>query len=107
MNTVTSPLYFSSAKLYTHDFLEQIRQRLESDGVYMTWADSRVGDKGMEIILSTLSRSFKYCALGTIKTTYYLLLCSEEPLHVHHPDIVSRHPILSKSYRRHLIRAAA
>src|SRR5262249_4377435 len=50
VNTVTTPLYFSSSKLYTQDFFRLIKRRLAPDGVYMTWFDSRVGDRGADII---------------------------------------------------------
>ena len=46
VNTVTSPLYFSSAKLYTSEFFEVIDERMYPDGIYATWIDSRVGDRG-------------------------------------------------------------
>ena len=80
INTVTSPLYFSSSKLYTDDFLRSIKPRLAPGGVYVTWVDSRVGDHGLDIILNTLGRSFANCALACVKDSYFLLLCSDDPV---------------------------
>jgi tetratricopeptide (TPR) repeat protein/predicted membrane-bound spermidine synthase len=80
LNTVTTPLYFSSSKLYTRDFLEQVKSRLTSDGIYVTWIDSRVGDEGGAIILRTLARSFSHCVLVYVKAEYFLLIASDRPL---------------------------
>lgn len=77
INTVTAPIYFSSSKLYTVDFLEAIRRCLRPNGVYVTWVDARVGDRGLDIILKTVAAAgFKECALGGIKSGYFLLLLS-------------------------------
>jgi spermidine synthase len=99
VNTVTTPLYFSSSKLYTQDFLRLVRERLTTDGVYMTWMDSRVGDTGAAIMLRTLQDSFTHCALGAIKSTYYLVLCSQQPLRVPDPHRISRNPALAAYFR--------
>ncbi|MDO8281790.1 MAG: tetratricopeptide repeat protein [Thermodesulfovibrionia bacterium] len=80
LNTVTSPLYFSSSKLYTVDFFRDVKTKLKKGGIYTTWLDSRVGDKGMDIILKSLSSEFKYCWVAIMKPSYFLLLCSDEPL---------------------------
>jgi predicted membrane-bound spermidine synthase len=96
LNTVTSPLYFSSSKLYTHDFFESVRRRLSPDGIYVTWFDSRVGDRGADIILETLSRSFRECALGAVKSSYFLLVCSNAPIVAHDPLAVAREPSLGR-----------
>ena len=98
INTVTSPLYFSSAKLYTLDFLTSVRSRLLSAGVYVTWVDSRVGERGIEIMLKTLGEAFPYCGLAYVRSSYFLLLCSESPLHVRQPEIVARHPVLGPHF---------
>jgi tetratricopeptide (TPR) repeat protein len=92
---VTTPLYFSSSKLYTYDFLEAVRRRLTPDGVYVTWVDSRVGDRGIDIILKTLRQSFKSCWLGAIKSTYLVLACSQEPIALRQPRLISDNPVLA------------
>ncbi|WP_167631351.1 tetratricopeptide repeat protein [Mariprofundus ferrooxydans] len=83
LNTVTTPLYFSSSKLYTRDFFQVVKQRLKGDGVYVTWLDARVGDRGVDIILNTVADSFRHCALLYIKSSYFLLLCSDQPISAH------------------------
>lgn len=95
VNTVTTPLYFSSSKLYTKDFFEAVRARLTDDGVYMTWVDSRVGDKGLNIILKSLQQVFPECSLGCIQSTYYLVLCSQKPLRAHNAQKVAENPHLT------------
>ncbi len=94
INTVTTPLYFSSSKLYTRDFIEAVKKRLAPDGVYMTWIDSRIGDRGVDILLKTLGQSFPYCILGAVRSAYFLLLCSREPLRAHQAGIVADNPLL-------------
>jgi len=80
LNTVTTPLYFSSSKLYTSDFFNVIKQRLKPGGIYVTWMDARIGDKGVDIVLNTIQHSFRHCALLYIKSSYFLLICSDAPV---------------------------
>jgi len=80
LNTVTTPLYFSSSKLYTAEFFEVVKQRLNTGGIYVSWMDARIGDKGVDIILATIKNSFRHCALLYIKSSYFLLVCSDEPI---------------------------
>ncbi|MDB6031157.1 MAG: putative spermidine synthase with an N-terminal rane domain [Verrucomicrobiales bacterium] len=99
INTVTAPIYFSSSKLYTIDFLQSIRRCLRPGGVYVTWVDARVGDRGLDIILKTVEASgFKECALGGIKSGYFLLLCSDEPLKLRQPGLVRTHPEVAEYF---------
>ncbi|TLS68313.1 tetratricopeptide repeat protein [Mariprofundus erugo] len=80
LNTVTTPLYFSSSKLYTKDFFDDVKRRLTPDGVYVTWMDSRIGDVGAGMILRTLQASFRHCAALYVKGAYFLLVASDQPL---------------------------
>ncbi len=98
INTVTTPLYFSSSKLYTNDFLREVRHRLAPDGVYVTWFDGRVGNHGLDIVLKTIKNNFKYCSVGCVKSAYFLLLCSDEPIHAHNPGVVANSPTLSEQF---------
>lgn len=91
LNTVTTPLYFSSSKLYTKDFFDSVKKRLKEDGVYVTWMDSRIGDKGTDIILRSLNQSFEYCAVSYIKAAYFLLIASDKPLSIHQQDVIASH----------------
>lgn len=92
LNTVTSPLYFSSSKLYTLDFFHALKQRLRPDGIYSTWIDGRIGDRGFDIILKTLHNAFKHCALFYIKNTYFLLICGDVPLQYSQAQLAQRAP---------------
>jgi spermidine synthase len=103
INTVTSPLYFSSAKLYTIDFLKDVRKRLEPGGVYVTWFDGRIGDRGLDIILKTISESFDYCAIGSVRSAYFLLICSSEPIRPRHPMIIEKNRILKDYFEENSI----
>ncbi len=86
LNTVTSPLYFSSSKLYTLEFFDKIKRRLRPDGTYVTWMDVRVGSEGARIILNTLRQRFRHCSMLFIKSGYYLLIASNQPVKLRHPD---------------------
>lgn len=95
ISTVTSPRYFSSAKLYTQDFFDAVRQRLTPDGVYVTWVDMTVGQRGLDIMLKTAARSFRHCALAGVNTGYFLLLCSDEPIQLRRPAAAAENPALA------------
>jgi tetratricopeptide (TPR) repeat protein len=97
LNTVTSPLYFSSSKLYTKDLFDLAVDRLTPDGVYMTWIDVEIGDGGMAIILESLGRSFEHCWLSVIKNDYFLLGCSNEEIRLRQFEAVAANPTL-KNY---------
>jgi predicted membrane-bound spermidine synthase len=88
LNTVTSPLYFSSAKLYTRDFYEDVVARLRPDGVYTTWIDRKIGDRGVDIILNTLESTFDECWMTYIKSSYYLMVCSNDEIGLHQLEAV-------------------
>jgi spermidine synthase len=96
MNTVTTPLYFSSSKLYTHDFFEAVKQRLTPDGLYVTWVDTRVGDRGLDIILRTLHATFKSCWIAALRSQYFLLIASPGDIGLHHPRAAADSPVLAK-----------
>ncbi len=100
INTVTTPLYFSSSKLYTLDFLQAVKKRLSDDGVYVTWVDSRVGDEGIDIMLRTLGEAFEYSSLAYIKSSYFLLICSDKKIKPHNPDVIAENQTLSLSFDR-------
>ncbi|MGZ8249445.1 spermine/spermidine synthase domain-containing protein [Methylomagnum sp.] len=104
LNTVTSPIYFSSAKLYTHDFYQAIKKRLKPDGIYATWVDSRIGDGGVDIILKTLSASFKECSAFYIKSTYFLFVCGDQPVSLRQVGLEERAPqVWQELSRKYLI----
>lgn len=88
LNTVETPLYFSSSKLYTRDFFELVKRRLAPDGVYLTWVDGRIGDRGIDVIFGTLEQSFRHCALSYMNSAYFQLICSEEPVSLRQYDAV-------------------
>ena len=99
LNTVTSPLYFSSSKLYTIDFLTDVRERMTPDGIYMTWLDSRISDQGIDIMLKTMSEVFPYCRLAYVRSGYFLLIAStNEPARPWHPDAALRSDKLRKYF---------
>ena len=101
LNTATTPRYFSSSKLYTRDFLEAVGQRLTRDGVYVTWLDSRVGEKGINIILETLASAFEDCWLGQLRGSYFFLACSKSEMQLRQFESV----VENEALRRHFAEA--
>ena len=47
INTASSPLYLSASKLYSAEFYQLVRQKLNDGGVYVGWMDTRLGEKGI------------------------------------------------------------
>jgi len=80
LNTVTSPLYFSSSKLYTRDFFELVKSRLAPGGIYTAWFDSRATDEGARIIFATLAKSFTDCVFVYLRSGYCQVICSSQPI---------------------------
>jgi len=99
LNTVTSPLFFSSSKLYTVEFLQDVRSKLAPGGLYMTWLDSRVGDSGADIMLESVTGSFEHCGLAQLSSTYLLMLCSDSPIVARYPMAVAEQPQLAAYFR--------
>ncbi|MCI5049349.1 MAG: hypothetical protein MRY32_03345 [Rickettsiales bacterium] len=80
INTVTSPLFFSSAKLYTSDFMRLAKKRLKPNGVYTLWFDARVTPKGQAIIQQTIKSVFAHCHFAHLNGAYTQAICSDAPL---------------------------
>ena len=83
VNTVTSPLYFSSSKLYTREFFELVKSRLADGGVYSMWFDARVTPEGSHIIFQTLRESFADCHFIFLTSVYTQVVCGMKPLTPH------------------------
>ena len=82
INTVTSPLYFSSSKLYTVDFFQIVKRRLANNGIYYTWLDARCGSEGAFILVKSLSETFRHVGIIGLLKKYYLLYASDAPFPV-------------------------
>jgi spermidine synthase len=80
VNTVTSPLYFSSSKLYTREFFELVKSRLVDGGVYSMWFDARVQPEGARIVFETLRESFADCHFVFLTSVYTQVVCGMKPL---------------------------
>lgn len=100
INTVTNPLYFTSSKLYTVDFYSQIKQRMTPDAVYTTTFDSTIGEEGVDIMLRTALASFQHVAVGCIKGSYYILLCSDKPIQPQQPRLIADHPWMGRFFQK-------
>lgn len=98
LNTVTSPRYFSSSKLYTREFFAMVLRRLTPDGVYVTWLDGRIGDRGLDIILQSLRDAFARCWLSYLRSNYFFLACSNGQLGLHQFGPVAANPELRRYF---------
>lgn len=94
LNTVTSPLYFRSSKLYTTDFINLVKSKLKDDGIYTTWIDLRIGDEGLNIVLKSLNKEFKYSWTALIKSGYFVLVSSNKNLKLHQEDFINSNKTL-------------
>jgi hypothetical protein len=65
----------------------------------MTWLDSRVGDRGADIMLESVTGAFEHCGLAQLKASYLLLLCSDTPIAAHYPMVVAEQPQLATYFR--------
>lgn len=81
INSVTTPDYFSAAKLYTSDFYHRIAKALKPDGIFsMYLVPPLLTNTGAQTILSALRKNFKYCELHLFRNGYYMLTCSNQPM---------------------------
>lgn len=80
VNTVTTPIYFSSSKLYTEEFFLLAKSRLKKGGIYTLYFDSRVYEEGAKIIFQTLRKSFHDCQVAELRQNYSQVFCSDEKL---------------------------
>lgn len=92
VNTVTSPMYFSSSKLYTREFFAAAAARLAPGGVYSMWFDGRVTQMGARVIFETLAHSFADCAVTYLNATYLQMICGNEPLAARDPASLAWDP---------------
>jgi hypothetical protein len=65
----------------------------------MTWLDPRVGDRGAEIMLASVTSAFAHCGLAQLSSSYLLLLCSDTPIVAHYPLAVAQQPRLAAFFR--------
>ena len=80
ISTVTTPLYFSSSKLYTRDFFEMVGARLAPGGVFAFWFDARLAPEGTALILETMAQSFAHCDFVFLHRGYYEAICGHQEL---------------------------
>lgn len=104
LNTVTSPLYFSSSKLYTCDFFRSVSRKLAKNGIYTTWLDLQTGDLGSQIIINSLKKEFEYCWIAMLRGQYFLLVCSHEPIFLKQENRIFNNAKLAEYFLKILTR---
>jgi len=86
INTLPGPTFASASKLYTTEFLNLVKIKLTPGGVYATWfSPMDMSAPGLQILLSSLSKSFNSCGLWVLRQGYYLSVCSDEPIRIRAP----------------------
>lgn len=76
INTVTSPIYFSSAKLYTKELFEMASRRLKPEGVYSFWMDVGTPMAAAKMIFAAAKETFRDCHYGLLNAGYIQVICS-------------------------------
>jgi spermidine synthase len=79
VNTVTSPKYFSSSKLWTKEVFDAISTKLNEGGIYSMWLDLDTGTEGVQIMIKTVESSFLDCKYIYLNVGYLNVLCSNTP----------------------------
>ncbi len=76
-----------SAKLYFLETLDAFKRLLKSQGIFIFWADGKVGNQGAQILVNNGKEVFKYQKLYAVfhsrnrsTADYFLLIHSEKPL---------------------------
>lgn len=80
VNTVTSPKFYSAAKLYTADVLMLFKNRLADGGVYSSWFDVTIGERGIETMKATLESVFGQCRYFLLSSGYFNVTCAKGDL---------------------------
>ena len=81
VNTTPAPTNFSASKLYTREFYQRVSRALRPDGVFATWFSvTDMSEEGVETILAGLVQVFRQCDLYVLRSYYYMVTCSKQPL---------------------------
>lgn len=80
VNTVTSPKYFSSSKLWTKEVFDTISKKLNKGGIYSMWMDITIGEEGMKIMQKTAESSFRECRYIYLNAGYLNIICSNQKI---------------------------
>ena len=83
VNNVPPATIQKSSKLWTQETFSKISSKLNPHGIYLTWYDQRLGNKGIAILHKTLKSVFNNCTNMFLSNNYYITLCSNEPLKLH------------------------
>ncbi len=75
INTVTSPKYYSSSKLYTQEFYQIVLSRLKKGGVYSSYFSLNASPGGISVMLNTLESTFDKCRYFILFTGYFNVVC--------------------------------
>ncbi|MBS1272120.1 MAG: hypothetical protein MAGBODY4_01258 [Candidatus Marinimicrobia bacterium] len=84
--------------MYTRDFFRDVQSRLSPNGIYTTWLDYRVGEAGVQIILKTMESVFDYCWVSLMKSQYFLLHGSNEPIQIRQQSALESHTKLRRFF---------
>jgi len=82
VNTITSPYYFSSNKIWTKEIFKLISDKLKPGGVYASWVDTQHGEKGFTILENTLKTAFEECVYTFLYESYFAFVCSNDKLKI-------------------------
>jgi len=80
-NSIPAPTYFSASKIYTLEFYDRVVKALKPDGIFCTWLSAGdMSEAGVQVVLSALRHSFRYCDLRVMRGGYCIATCSNQPI---------------------------
>lgn len=80
INTVTSPTYYSSSKLWTYEIFNLASLKLNKGGIFSGWFDGKLKENGILSMIKTLEASFKDCKYIYLSSGYFNFICSNEEI---------------------------
>ncbi|MBX7219192.1 MAG: hypothetical protein K1Y36_04540 [Blastocatellia bacterium] len=81
LNSVSVPNMESASKIYTTEFFQRVKNALEPKGVYMTWVGLSMNDTALLAVIGSLKQVFRYCLATYLAPGYFMLSCSDAPIH--------------------------
>jgi len=76
-NITTVPIFFSSNKVHSFEFMKLAKRALKPGGVYVGWIDNTSGLDGLEVYNDTLHQVFKSCHYYLLNSGYVSYVCGD------------------------------
>ncbi len=87
-NTLSGPKFYAANKLYTQEFLQAVKKKLEPGGIYTGWSSTR--DDRIIPHLATVHSVFSQCHYYFFGLDFVIYICGE--------DLVRRNQLSDNSF---------